>query len=127
MGLGHSYDLLKLNLAFRFEDYAQLAMDWEKRRMMLKSFTGPIVIMASGLDPAQKFGGSGLYINNDEFKWNKSKQHVKLVGAFIYINRDDRQVVSCEYEHLEARVEKDTATGFWIYVRKAAPGSKVKH
>ena len=31
-----------------------------------------------------------------------------------------------EYENLEARVEKDSATGFWIYIRKAPPGVKVK-
>jgi hypothetical protein len=53
-----------MNLAYRFEEYSKQSMEWEKRRMMIKSFSGPIIIVATGLDHNDKFGGCALYINN---------------------------------------------------------------
>ena len=83
--MANSYDILQLNLSFRFEEYAKLAMDWEKRRMMVKSFNGPIIIVGTGLDQNDKFGGCALFINNDLYKWNKSKNHSKLFNACAYV------------------------------------------
>ena len=88
--MANSYDLLQLNLMFRFEEYAKISMEWEKRRMMIKSFNGPIAILGTGLDQNDKFGGCALFINNDMFNWNKSKNHAKLSGAcaFVKISRE---------------------------------------
>lgn len=43
------------------------------------------------------------------------------------ISRETKQIEMVEHEHLEVRIEKDHSTGFWIYIRKAPPGQKVKH
>jgi hypothetical protein len=75
LGMESSLDLLQLTLGFRFEDYSKLSMEWEKRRLMIKSFNGPIIILATGLDQNDKFGGCALYMNNEVFKWNKSKTY----------------------------------------------------
>ena len=108
-----------MNLVFRFEEYAKLAFDWEKRRMMVKSFNGPIILVGTGLDQNIKFGGCALFINNDIYKWNKSKTHAKLQNACAYvkISRESKEIEMAENKYLEARVEKDSATGFWIYIR----------
>ena len=42
------------------------------------------------------------------------------------MSRETKQIEMTEHENLEARVAKDSATGFWIYVRKSPPGAKVK-
>ena len=118
-----------MKLVFRFEDYSKLSMDWEKRRLLIKSYPGNIVILGTGLGTNDKFGGCGLYINNDKFKWTKSKAYASVDGgiAIVKISRETKELDFVEHEYLEARVEKDTATGFWIYVRKSPPGVKVKH
>ncbi len=104
-------------------------MDWEKRRLLIKSYAGHILILGTGLGTNDKFGGCGLFINNQMFKWIKSKKYVPLGGGcgIVKISRETRQMELVEHEYLEARVEKDLATGFWIYIRKAPPGAKIKN
>jgi hypothetical protein len=40
---------IKMKLSYRYEGYSKQVIDWEKRRMMIKSFTGKILILATGL------------------------------------------------------------------------------
>ncbi len=59
---------LKLKLSYRYEGYSKQVIEWEKRRLMVKSFTGKILILAIGL------GGDtfAFVVDNDHFKWLKS-------------------------------------------------------
>ena len=40
---------LKMKLSYRYEGTSKQVIEWEKRRMMVKSFTGKILILAIGL------------------------------------------------------------------------------
>lgn len=97
---------------------------------MLKSYAGNILIVGTGLGN-DEFGGVALYVNNEVFKWAATSgvaaKYVDLPGAaMIKINRITKALEIIETEYLQARIERDAATGFWIYVRKAPPGVKVK-
>ena len=65
---------LKMKLSYRYEGTSKQVIEWEKRRMMVKSFTGKILILAIGL------GGDSFafVVDNDQFKWLKSQKHTDL-------------------------------------------------
>jgi hypothetical protein len=97
------------------------------RRFLIKSYTGHILLLGTGLGN-DEFGGACLYVNNNVFKWVvQSRAYTDLQDAvFIKINRNTKQIEMVEHEYLQARLVKDAATGFWVYVRKAPPGVKIK-
>ena len=66
--------LLQMKIVYRYDYYSNQSIEWEKRRLMVRSFQGKIMILGIGL------GGDAFafVIDNDKFKWLKSQKHTDL-------------------------------------------------